>query len=150
MAIEINPLPMPAGDLSVTVTDVAGIPSPNVIRSGDTVRVKVDWYMQGALVPMLAGNWKVSVFLESLGPGPEIPVNGAPATVAFSAFTLGPGTRRNYSHTFTIGPNFPTPSQSAGASGVYKLVAVLTCEALDGSAGPIAGFIESTILQFYP
>lgn len=131
-----------SGDLTVSVTDFAGITPTNIIRMNDQWRVTVAWHLDGFLASMLDGTWNLVLYMESLGPQPEFVLLSQDIDFSIGVgpdpFTL----KYNVSNNF--GPNNPA------VPGVYKLVAVLTCKTPSGTPGPFAGFDEeSPLLQFY-
>jgi hypothetical protein len=129
------------GTINATVIDPAGlVPQTNIIQIPDQWRVRVQWSISGLFVPMLApgATWKVSVYLESIGPGLE-------SQVASLNVPLGApmGLTHTYDHTLIVPGNYPGLT-----AGAYKLVTVLTIDN-GGAPWPMAGFVDGPVLQFY-
>lgn len=116
----------------------------NVIRSDQEWGVKVDWEMHGALVEWLDAEFRISVFLESIGTGPEFDL--APVTVPTLSVPVtinGNGKTREYSQTITVAPGAVPP-------GVYKIVTCLQLfERSTGNPTPVAGFDEGRMVQIF-
>jgi hypothetical protein len=129
------------GHLTSVVSDPHGVSPTTVINLNHDWHLTVDWQLHGPAVPMIAGNWRVQAYLESMGPGPEIPVVSDTVSIA-SGGTADPF-GLSYHRDYIIGPN--TPAEE----GVYKLVTVITSESPSGTPGPFAAFEEGPLLQFY-
>ncbi|GIK40001.1 MAG: hypothetical protein KJ077_19500 [Anaerolineae bacterium] len=123
---------------SAVVLDPAGVQPSTIIQTEDAWRIRVNWQISGAAAPMLAGDWTVRAFLESIGPGFEgqvgptrvVPLNPpAPALV------------RNYTTDIDVPGN-------TVAAGTYKLVTLINYAHL-GVPGEMAAFVEGPVLQFY-
>ena len=123
------------GDIQTQVSDPHGIAPTTIISMQDDWHLKVDWQVNGSLVPSICGKWHVRAYLESMGPGPEILV--ANRDIEFTG-------NSDYSETFFIGPNVPN------VEGAYKLVTVITSTNKLGLPSPFAAYDEGPILQFYP
>lgn len=119
---------------AVVLLDLDGSPN-RVIDQGIGFNVRVDWHLDGTLKSMIAGTWTVRLFVESMGPGPEAQLGTAVVAL---------GANPNYSATINVGPN----ALPAGppASGVYKLVVVITHEAF-GVKSEMAGFGEGPMFD---
>jgi hypothetical protein len=122
------------GHIETQITDPHGIPANTIISLTDDWHLKVDWQVHGMFVPMMCGTWHVKVFLESIGPGPEIEAASADFVMTGDS---------DYSHTFFIGPRKPEKP------GPYKLVTIITATNRKGHPSPLAGYDEGPILQFY-
>jgi hypothetical protein len=86
---------------------------------------------------LLGGQWEVSVYVESIGPGPE-------KLVGTSTVLLNGGQTYNTTVTVTAGtlPDNPGPPES----GVYKLVTVLTHRNF-GNITNVAAVVEGPVLR---
>ncbi len=128
------------GTISTLVEDPSGISPPSsIIQTDDAWQVVVSWNISGIAAMFLGGNWTVRVFVESIGPGPEVQV-GTTQVVPLSA--APPATSRSYNTTMPVG---------AGVlpEGSYKLVTLLNYENA-GVSGEMAAFVESPIVQIIP
>lgn len=104
------------GEFTATVQDNNGAPA-TVLEAGQIINISVSWTISPLAALLLGGQWEVSAYVESMGPGPEqqvgptriLPLNGNTAfadTITVPANTL---------------PNNPVPPNS----GIYKVVTVL-------------------------
>lgn len=59
-------------EVLAAVYEVGGERPTNVIRIDQDWYVEVKWRLTGTLARLFCGEWCVCVFLESIGPGPEI------------------------------------------------------------------------------
>lgn len=147
------------GEVSTAVISApATFPAPAlrrlVIDPTKPFDITVDWEIFGALVPLwlaaLDDNWNVSVFAESIGPGPEIPLGTAlvPKTAVLPCIVNGaqPNCTR-YSATVTVPPT--TLTEDVGNdSGTYKLVVTVFLNSSLGQPGfDLTGFREGPIIR---
>jgi len=137
--IETNFGPLTA-TMNCVVTDPAGLTPQNIIRTSDQWRVNVKWEIDGMLVAMLSGNWRLNLYMESLGPQPEFVLYST--DIPFASGVVAPF-KLTYDITRNFGPNNPAQE------GVYRLVAVLTSVTPIGTPGPFAGYDAGPLLQFY-
>ena len=107
----------------------------------DLVEVKVDWTLTGSLARMICGTWQCDLYLESIGKGEEFEVEGCTVDLASS-------NNGQYSCVIQIpaGRVHPAPGETDIA---YKMVASVTYRDRGGRPGPIAGFVELPVVQFY-
>lgn len=133
--------------LSAEVTRVqvldADLTPNHVLQLGKDWHIKVEWEItddpgHAPLVPAIGGTWQVRAKLESIGAEWEGMV-GAMVPVA-----LVPG-QTHYSTTIH-GAGFPP----AGNDGGYKLLVTINYIYPTGVPGPMAGFLEGPMIQFYP
>lgn len=132
-------------------------PPTTIIRTDQAWRVHIEWRTQGLAAAAMAGDFHVSAYLESLGPGPDLklPIGGANEvsvnllTGAFTALPLPTGGRRDYSVNINV-PAGLVPID-ANRARPYKLVVTVTyTEPMPGDPpGPMAGFLEGPVLQFF-
>ena len=128
-----------SGDISATIVDHEGVAPANIIRADDNWAVQFDWSLKGRLASCICGHWCLFVRLESIGAGPEYslgPVN----------IPLDPCGDGNYSYKFAV-PAGRISSESCGPT--YKVVATLTYVTPCDRPGPIAGFVDLGLVQFY-
>ncbi len=120
----------------------AGIFDPtSLIKTSETWRVRVKLQTEGTLNAMIGGTWRVRVRLESLGNNPDYDLPAADVLVP-----LAPSVAPNLYLPFLTEIVTPPFTIEAGA---YKLVTTITYLNLVGTPGPIAGYCEGGILQFY-
>jgi hypothetical protein len=134
MGIEWTPLGFES-DMTMEVRDNT-LGETYVLDSGLPFNVTVRWEIPAPVVPGLGGSFRIRVYAESVGPGPELQI-GPTATVAVN-FTA------DYATVITI-PGSTLPGEGelfngVPASGVYKLVAVL--QHLNPGANEISGYAE--------
>jgi hypothetical protein len=113
-----------------------------VISIGSDWSVRLYWEFKGKLTKMICGSWCIHLYLESMGPGPELklPVNG-------EQVPLDPCGNGEYHHTIKVPAGTVTTDH---CSTPYKLVVGLTyLTTCDDRPGPIAGFVEGPIVQFF-
>jgi hypothetical protein len=104
------------GEFTAEVQDNNGAPT-EVLEAGDPFKIVAKWDIGLLAALLMGGEWTVTTYVESIGPGPErligtttLPLDGSTvynATVEVPANTL---------------PNDPPPP----TGGVYKMVTVLT------------------------
>lgn len=131
--------PLLVGNVVATVEDPAGVNPPStIIQAEDAWRVHVDWSITAAAAPFVSGDWKVSVYAESIGGGFEgllgsvvVPLNAAPPLPL----------PRNY-HAFV------NVADNTLAAGAYRLVTLINYSHL-GIPLEMAAFEEGPIIQVY-
>jgi hypothetical protein len=138
-----------AGDFTANVLDpFSGTPT-NVIRKEDAWAVHAEWYLEGPIVAILNGRWRLQVALESIGnQGTEMV---APAVlVDYSAGILS-GTYPNQRMSFHAHVNFPagTPPTGGAPDVVYHCSAMLTYLTPAGTPGPFAAVIDLGLIQVF-
>ncbi len=143
--IDPNPVHL-TGTISTTVLDPDQNPN-TVFERTSPWQIRVDWSMHGSIVAAIGGEWTLSAFLESMGPGPEgqVGVPQAPHPVPITSVPLAgafPNQSRTYSHLIDV------PAGVPAADGVYKLV-VLVQHSNAGIRDRMAGFAEGPYVEFY-
>ena len=119
-----------------------GKPTNYIIRSDKDWSVKVDWFLDGALTDCICGNWCLHLYMESIGPGPEFVLPYGEVRVP-----LEPCGDGRYSYEIKVRPGTVRPEH---CSVPYKLVVALTYRTpVCDKPGPMAGFCELPIIQFY-
>jgi len=129
------------GHFSASVHEVGGTAPATVLDTTVPWEVRFQWSIYGgSLAAMLAGQWCLRVRLESIGPGAEflLPVAG-PQLVPFNPAVS------NYTAVISV----PAGTVPASPDAIYKVVACLTTRNALGAPGPIAGYVEGPILQFF-
>jgi hypothetical protein len=128
------------GDISAEVYEVGGASPTSIIRVDQDWGVKIRWDLKGSLAPYICGKWCIHLRLESLGPGRELLFN-APRKIP-----LNPCGNGTYYLNFRVKRGTIKPHH---CSIPYKPVVTLTYETVCHKPGPIAGFVELPIMQFY-
>ena len=122
--------------VSVQVLDPGGTPN-KVIDSGDAFAVRVRWTVApAATAAVLDGQWRVRLFAESVGPGPEL-------QAGFVNEAADGGV--NYEATVTV-PAGTLAAHGVPDSGAYKLVVVITYRNTLGVVTEMAAFSEGPII----
>ena len=116
------------------ITPPGGAPT-TIIRTDQAWKVRFHWRTYGKLNCVLCGKWNLRIYLEEMGKG-EFDLPGATASVAFVSAPT------DYEKDIVI-PAGVVPE------GIYKLVVSITHTVPSGEPGPIAGFAEGPLLQFY-
>jgi len=129
-----------------------GAPPLTIIRTDQRWALSIRWQTTGLMTGMIGGQWHLHVFLESLGPGADLDLTDtATPGVQEHLIDLNPGPSPvNYSVHFDVPAgrvNIPDPVPAAGR--LYKVIVSLTYRELTGAPGPVAGYVEGPILQFY-
>lgn len=141
-------LGVPASALSGTIQAEAREPgelATRIFDIHDNWEVQVDWTLSGYLSRMICGSWALDVYLESIGPGDELELPQDPDDRDIPLDPTGSG---KYSATFHVPADFvkPVPGETDIA---YKMVVSLTYKDVGGRPGPLAGFVELPMVQFY-
>ena len=124
------------GSFEAEVQDNNGNPT-SVLEAGAEFKVKTKWAIGALAALLLGGEWVVTVYVESIGPGPErrigtdtVPLNGS----------------ANYSTIVVVPPNSVTNNPNPPVSGVYKLVTVLTHRNF-GQISDVAAIAEGPLVR---
>ena len=156
---EVEFLPYLKGTIGALVSEVNEEPS-RIIDINDPWYVDVDWSLKGPLQRFVCGTWGVDVYMESIGRGPEFELPDED----FEYIPLDPTGSGEYHRRINVPAGFiKTHVESwkeehmEGGHGpgeretdiVYKMVVTVTYRDLGGRPGPIAGFVEYPMLQFY-
>ena len=113
----------------------------HVIRIDSDWTVHVEWAFKGHLSKLICGTWCINVLLESIGPGPELRLPDPAHRVKLDP--CGDGHYELWCHI----PAGTVPADACGSP--YKCVVSITFEDYCERPGPIAGFVETPLLQFY-
>jgi hypothetical protein len=120
-------------------------PPTNVIRSDQAWGVRVDWEVHGPLVEWLDAEFRISVFLESIGTGPEynLPqVNVSTLSIPVVVDGLG-NKSRTYTQNIDVAPGQVQP-------GIYKIATALQLfEKATGNPTPVAGLYEGGLVHIF-
>ncbi len=137
-----GPLASPylSADIGAYITEVGGVDPTSIIRVDEDWKVHVNWILKGHLTEFVCGQFCISVYLESMGPGPELKVSEL-------HIDLDPEPGDNE---YAVWLTVPAGTISADdCSTPYKLVTTVTYLTPKSRPGPMAGFVEGPILQFY-
>lgn len=130
------------GTMSAQIIDAQGVAPSHIIRADDHWAVQFNWSLKGQLASCICGTWCLRVHLESIGSGPELSLF-ADKDIEVPLDPCGDG---NYSYAFRV----PAGTVSGeGCGPTYKVVATLTYRTPCGRPGPIAGFVDLGLVQFY-
>jgi len=116
-------------------------PFDTVIRADKPWFIHLAWQVEGLGVDVMAGEWHINAYLESMGPGPEFKLWGTPHIIPLK---LG---QTNYVGHFHIPAN--AVPVDAMESTPYKLVVTVVYRKPNNVPGPMAGFYELPVMQFY-
>lgn len=117
-----------------------GKPSNCIIRADKEWSVRVHWYLKGALQDCICGYWCLNLFMESIGPGPELVIP------YHKLIPLRPCGNGHYWYEIKVPAGFITPKH---CSIPYQLVAGVTYRTPCKKPGPISGFCKLPMIQFY-
>jgi len=135
------------GEIFASVHEDGGLSPTNIIRIDQDWGVLVKWRTSGALTRMICGTWCLNVCLESIGPGEELTLPHKLVKVELDPCSAkGKPLTCNYKCYIEIPRGCVKPQH---CSTPYKIVTTLTYLEPCGTPGPIAGFVEGQILQFY-
>ena len=107
------PVPSPlitAGDFTANVLDPGSGTPTNVIRTEDPWAVHAEWFLEGPIVPILNGRWRLQVALESIG-NQGVEMVSPAVLVPYASGTLT-GTAPNERMSFTSSVDFAAGSDS--------------------------------------
>ena len=127
------------GEIFAEVYEKGGAKPTSNIRTDQEWGVNIHWDLKGSLAPLICGEWCVHLCLESIGPGPELRFD-------YPHIKLDPCGNGEYYVDFHIPPG---KIEGDDCSYPYKLVVTVTYLTACEKPGPIAGFVEGPILQFY-
>ena len=132
--------PALAGSIEAEVYEVGGASPTTIIDFDQEWGVKIKWQLTGSLVPFICGSWCISLFFESMGNGPEFDLNNN------HKLKLNPCGNGHYEYDFRVHRG---TIRKEHCSRPYKVVAAVTYETECDRPGPMAGFVEGPIIQFY-
>ena len=126
-------------NMTCSVLDNTTAPA-TVLDANLPFTVRMGWTVPAALAPFLGGSFRLRVYVESFGPGPEQMIGQVNVPVV-------PG-QQNYNNIDMNVPGNSLPGEGAGAppvSGLYRCVAVL--QHLNGAATEGSGYHDGTLIQ---
>lgn len=130
---EIIPVHEPlVGNIEAAIFEDGGEGPTAIIGSDQSWHVRVRWYLRGALKRHLCGAWCICVYLERLGPGPDIKLEcrDVPIDPCLPDDS-------HYEQIFRVLPG-TVPFDDCGT--LYCVAVVLTSKDACGDAGHISGF----------
>jgi hypothetical protein len=131
------------GSISADVYEIGGVSPKNIIRIDQDWVVRLYWALEGSLKSMICGTWCLNLHLESIGKGQELDLPGAYNEVRVPLDPCGDG---RYTYDFVVKAGTVRPEH---CSTPFKLVSTITYVNSCDLPGPMAGFVEGSILQFY-
>jgi len=131
------------GYISADVYEIGGVSPSNIIRIDEDWRVHLEWALEGTLKSMICGTWCIHLHLESIGKGPELDLPDPGPEIQVPLNPCGNG---KYSYDFVVKAGTIKPEH---CSTPFKLVSTVVYENECGLPGPMAGFVEGSVLQFY-
>jgi hypothetical protein len=128
--------------------DVPGDVSNRVINPSKPFQVRLQWKVDGAQVPLrmnaINGPWSIFVYVESMGPGPEIRLNTTPSTHPVGALAAN---TMSWDVTVDVNPAGLSENVPGGSSGVYRLIVVVFANStLPGPGNDVIGYYEEPLL----
>lgn len=112
----------------------------NILDADQPFTVRIAWNVPPPLAPFLGGQFRLRVYVESIGPGPEQQIGQQVVSVV--------GGQVNYGPVSIVVPGNALPGEGQGTppvSGVYKLVSVL--QHLNPGETEGSGFAEGPVAQ---
>lgn len=147
--IEWATLPAPLDRTKMTLKVFDNSDRAASILAKGSFDVEVYWEVPAAYQCLLDGTFRIRLFAESLGNGPEGEI--CPQENVTALCGSGSGTP-SYTHHFTVssppllGEGEPD-SDGKPVSGVYKITAVLQYQNAAGVDLPIGGYATTSVLQ---
>ena len=129
-----------SGNITVTVLDANNSPT-SILSTTMPGKLRVNWSVSGATVLALEGDWQVSAYLESIGPGSERTISPVSVPMKSGVYSSIPYPSFSYKLDISLPDGIP--------AGLYKLVIVIAFVLPDGVTRPIVGYNEDQLLQFY-
>ena len=117
-------------------------PTNRIIRIDENWGVKIHWWLKGRWARCLCGYWCVGVHFESIGSGDEFEL----PLPRDNLIALDPCGNGHYHYDLKVPARYVKPEH---CSSIYKLVVSLTYRTPCKKPGPIAGFCELPLFQFY-
>lgn len=130
------------GFMEARVVDINGDSPDNIINIKDAWVVDFHWHLHGPMAKCITGKWCLHVHLESIGKGPELSLfEGRDVEVE-----LDPCGDGHYQYRFDVKAGTVTAD---ACSTPYRVVATLTYRTPCDKPGPMAGFADLGMVQFY-
>jgi hypothetical protein len=135
-----------SGEVYAWITEVGGEDPVTIIRADQDFKVHLKWRLKGRLAEFVCGKWCLSIFLESIGPGREIKYPRESLELDLVPCPEDEEGANEYSAYITVPSGTIRPDD---CSTPYKLVTTVTYLTPKDNPGPMAGFVEGPIIQFY-
>lgn len=132
-----------SGKIEAELYEVGGPTPTTIIRTSENWYVDINWSLYGMIVPMICGKWCIHLHMESIGQGPELTLSDYNGPAYLLLEPCGDG---KYSYRLDVKKGTIKPEH---CSTPYKLVVAVTYLNYCGKPGPIAGFVELPVVQFY-
>jgi hypothetical protein len=133
------------GSIDAAIQQIGGVAPSTILEVSKDAKVHVTWTLDGLLTQFVAGTWYVSAFLELMGPGTDLRLPLVPGKAVPLTPQVGPVSYATDldipAGTITLNPDEDTRA--------YKLVVTLTYRSPSNHPGPMAGFVDGTVIQFY-
>lgn len=136
------PAPALTGEICVDVYAEPDARPATVIRTDQEWGVRVHWDLRGQLAPFIHGRWSLHLYLEPVGNGPGRKLE----PYLPSSIPIDPCGGGEYDFDFRVRPG---TVKTEHCFSPYRLVFMITYLTESGRPGPIAGFVEGPVLQFY-
>ncbi len=117
-----------------------GEPPTRIFDIQDLVNVSVDWELPDSLNRIICGTFECDLYLESQGEGREFEIEGTPVPV---------NQANNHYHLDIPIPAGTIATVPPETDIVYQVTASVTFKNTLGRPGPIAGFVELPMVQWY-
>jgi len=145
--------PALAGGIEAEVYEVGGVAPSSIIRADQDWGVKIKWFLEGTLVPFICGSWCITLYFESMGSpdGPdynedEFDLHSKYEIKLDPCITPDDCGRYWYCYDFKV----PKGTVKPGHCGrPYLLVTAITYKTMCDRPGPMAGFVQGPMIQFY-
>jgi len=131
------------GEIEASIYELGGVAPTNIIRIDEDWLVRLKWQLHGSLKSMICGKWCLHVHLESIGKGPELDLPDPGPEIQIPLNPCGNG---EYCYDFVVKKGTVKPEH---CSTPFKVVTTVVYENACGRPGPMAGFVEFGIIQFY-
>jgi hypothetical protein len=108
--------PTGSGNLTITVVDNNGS-ATNVLEASQPFTIEAVWTIDTESARVLGGQWELSAYVESFGPGLDAQVGPTRVKALDGSET--------YSDAIVVPPNTFPDNPAAPSPGVYKVIVVL-------------------------
>jgi hypothetical protein len=145
--------PALGGGIEAEVYEVGGAAPTNIIRADQDWGVNLKWYLKGTLVPFICGYWCVTLHFESIG-SPKGPDHNEDEFDLHAGYEIKldpckkPDAHGHYWYEYDF--KVPKGKIKPGHCGrPYMVVAAITYKTMCNRPGPMAGFVQGPMIQFY-